>query len=73
MDEEKAAARMVRAQAALLHGLDFDEARCVELAHDVERHVTAIATASPSLDFNDEPARFAALLATSARDGKARR
>lgn len=58
----KVSAQMVREHAIQLCGLNFGDARCEELAHDVERHVTAIASIAPILDFNDEPGRFAALL-----------
>ncbi len=61
----KVTAQMVREHAIQLHGLDFGDARCKELARDVERHVTAIASVAPALDFNDEPGRFAALLGTA--------
>lgn len=64
-------ARMLRAQAEL-HGLSLTESRSKELAADLERHVAAIATAAAHLDFNDEPARFIALLQpVGARRGKA--
>ena len=58
----KVTARMVQEQASQLHGFALSDARCAELASDVERHIGAIAAAAPILDFNDEPARFTALL-----------
>lgn len=58
----KVTARMVREHAKQVHGLHFSDARCEELARDVKRHAAAIEAASPNLDFNDEPARFTALL-----------
>lgn len=68
----KVTARMVREQASQLHGLDFSAARCAELARDAERHTAAIAAASARLDFNDEPARFTALLRPAPTGGKQR-
>ena len=68
----KVTAQMVREHARQLQGLDFSAERCAELARDVERHAAAIAAASPNLDFNDEPARFTALL-RAAPVGRGRR
>ncbi len=65
------AARTVGEQAWRLHGLRFSAARCAELAIEAGRHAAAIAAAAPRLDFNDEPARFTALL-RSAPDGTRR-
>lgn len=61
---------LIRGQAAALHGLDIPEARCAELAADVERHNAAIRHAAQQLDFNDEPARFNTLLALHAQARK---
>lgn len=69
----KVTAQMVREHARQLHGLDFSDARCEELASDVERHTAAIAAASPNLDFNDEPGRFMALLESAPASGRQRR
>ena len=62
----KVTAQMVREHASQLHGLEFSEARCAELARDIERHAAAIAAAAPMLDFNDEPAKFTARLMAGA-------
>jgi hypothetical protein len=62
----KVTAQMVHEYAMQLHGLDFSDTRCEELARDAERHLAAIAAAVPQIDFNDEPAKFAAQLAASA-------
>lgn len=69
----KVTAQMVRAQASQLHGLEFNDERCEELARDLERHTAAIAAASPDLDFNDTPARFMALLKPLPAKGGKRR
>lgn len=66
----KITAELIRGQAVQLHGLDTAETRCAELAGDVERHNTAICNAAQQLDFNDEPARFNALLAAHAQSRK---
>jgi hypothetical protein len=66
-------ARLVQEWSSQLHGLEFSEARSAELAADVERHNAAIRAAAPQLDFNDEPARFAALLAAHRDAGSAKR
>lgn len=65
--DDKVTGTLIRGQAAALHGLDIPEARCAELAADVERHNAAIRNAAQQLDFNDEPARFSALLAVHAQ------
>lgn len=69
----KVTAQMVREHALQLHDLEFSDARCEELARDVERHLVAIAAAAPQIDFNDEPAKFAAQLAAGAPDRSRRR
>lgn len=56
----------VRAQAVSLLGADIGERRAGEIAGDVGKIVEALDAAHALLDFNDEPARFAALLAASA-------
>ncbi len=66
----KITAGLIRGQAVALHGLDTAETRCAELAGDVERHNTAIRDAAQQLDFNDEPARFYALLVAHAQPRK---
>ena len=54
---------IVRAQAAALRGADIDERRAQSLGADVGRIIEAVDGARALLDFNDEPARFDALLA----------
>ena len=53
----------IRAQAAALRGADIDERRAQSLGADVGRIIDAVDGARALLDFNDEPARFDALLA----------
>ena len=53
---------IVRAQAAVLRGADLDERRAQNLGVDVGRIIEAVDGARGLLDFNDEPARFDALL-----------
>jgi hypothetical protein len=55
----------VRAQAASLLGTDLGERRAEEIARDVGKIVEALDAARGLLDFNDEPARFVALLDAS--------
>ncbi len=68
----KITAALIGEQAAQLHGLELTATRCIELAGDVERHNTAIRNAAQQLDFNDEPARFNALLVAHAEQRKKR-
>jgi hypothetical protein len=67
---EKIAPDLVRAQAMHLRGVELDPVRSAELAADVARHADAVLAARGALDFNHEPARFAALLASSASVGR---
>ena len=53
---------LVRAQAEELRGVDIGEKRAEEIAADMRRINAAVASARERLDFNDEPARFEALL-----------
>ena len=59
---EKITAQLIRQHAEQLHGLAYGDARCAELARDIEHLNAAILNAASKLDFNDEPARFTALL-----------
>ena len=52
----------IRAQAAALRGADLDDARAGEIAADIGRIVEALDAVRARLDFNDEPARFDAVL-----------
>ena len=69
---EKITPELIRLQAEQLHGLAYGPARCAELARDVERNNTATLNAAGMLDFNDEPARFIALLSVHAHPPKKR-
>ncbi len=55
-------ADLIRAQALALRGAKLEERRAQEIAADVERLNEAALAARERLDFNAEPARFAALL-----------
>ena len=55
----------VHVQAAALRGADIGERRAQEIAADVARITDAADGARAMLDFNDEPARFDALLASA--------
>lgn len=57
---------LIRAQCAELRGIEIDEPRAEELAADMSRLTDAVLGVRDRLDFNDEPARFAAHLAASA-------
>lgn len=59
-------ARLIRAQAMELRGTDIGERRAEELAVDVARLNQAMLGARERLEFNDEPARFTALLTAPA-------
>jgi hypothetical protein len=68
---EKVTAELIRGQGAQLRRLAIEESRARELAADVERMNNAVIDAADErLDFNDEPARFAALLAETREAGK---
>lgn len=64
---KKAAGKLIRAQASLLRGAKIDERRSEQIAADIGRINEAAGEARRLLDFNDEPARFVALLSSSAR------
>lgn len=53
---------LVRAQAAELRGAEIGEQRAQEIAADIEKINGAVREVRELLDFNDEPARFLALL-----------
>ena len=57
---------IVRAQAAALRGAGLDERRAQSLGADAGRIIDAVDGARALLDFNDEPARFDALVAAHA-------
>ena len=60
----KVTPELIRAQATALRIATPDEQRAEALAADMSRLYEAVLTARERLDFNEEPARFAALLAT---------
>ena len=62
---EKVTPELIRAQAAALRLATPDEQRAETLAADMSRLYEAVLSARERLDFNEEPARFAALLAAA--------
>jgi hypothetical protein len=63
----------VRAQAAALIGTDIGERRAQDIANDIGKIVEALDAARERLDFNDEPARFEAVLDAAAAPGSKRK
>jgi hypothetical protein len=59
---EKVTARLIGDHARQIARLDIAEPRAGELAAEVERLNSAVLDSAAQLDFNDEPARFTALL-----------
>ena len=72
MPSRELTGELIRRQAASLRGVDIGERRAEELAVDIARVIDAVGGARERLDFNDEPARFDALLRASARDAAQR-
>ncbi|HYC43968.1 MAG TPA: hypothetical protein VED01_00660 [Burkholderiales bacterium] len=66
-------AKTVRAQSSELRGIDIGEGRAAQIAEDIGRILEAADAARGLLDFNDEPSRFTAVLASSSPTGRARR
>ena len=62
----KITGELVRAQAAELREVELDSERAQQLAEDVAKINAAAAAARERLDFNDEPARFTAVLSAPA-------
>lgn len=54
--------QLLLSQAGQLHGMPLSEARAGELALEVQKLNDAVRDAEHRLDFNDDPARFAATL-----------
>lgn len=54
---------LILAQARELHGMPLSKKRANELAPEVQKLNDAVRSAEHLLDFNDDPARFAATLA----------
>jgi len=53
---------LILAQARQLHGMPLSMKRANELASEVQKLNDAVKNAEHLLDFNDDPARFAATL-----------
>ena len=68
---DKITAALIRAHGAALRRIELDEQRAAEVAAEVERLNNAVLDAARRIDFNDEPARFPAYLASVAHAGKA--
>ena len=65
---------LIREHGAQLRRLALDEKRAAEIAEEVARlNDTVINAADRLLDFNDDPGRFAALLAAAAQPAKGRK
>ncbi len=60
--ENKVTGELVQLSALQLRRMTISEARAKELARDVERLNNAALAAAEESDFNDEPARFTAML-----------
>jgi hypothetical protein len=59
---EKVTAQLIADHGRQIARLDIAEPRAGELAAEVERLNSAVLDGAVRLDFNDEPARFTALL-----------
>lgn len=66
----EAAADLIRAQALELRGVTLDHQRVQQLASEVAKLTEALGAMRSRLDFNDEPARFSALLRACAPSGQ---
>jgi hypothetical protein len=65
---------LIREHGIQLRRIALDEKRAAEVAEEVARlNETVIDAADRLLDFNDEPGRFAALLAGGAQPWKSRK
>jgi hypothetical protein len=64
----KVTAELIREYGRALRRLEITEERAGELAAEVERLNSAVIDAAGRLDFNDDPCRFAALLAAAAQE-----
>lgn len=69
----KVTAELIQQHGAALAAVNVDSARAAELASEVERLNNAVMKAAARADFNDEPARFAALLDAAREPGGRRR
>lgn len=69
----KVTAELVREHGSQLQRLDIGPQRADELAIEVERLNSAVTDAAQRLDFNDEPAKFSALLLAAGQPAKAGR
>ena len=64
-------AELIRAQAEALQELELSDRRCAELAQEVDRYNQIVRQAAAELEFDDEPARFPALLRSLGDEPKA--
>lgn len=60
--KNKVTGELIRLSALQLRRMNLSEARAKELARDVERLNNVALAAAEAGDFNDEPARFSAML-----------
>ena len=60
--KNKVTGELIRLSARQLRRMNLSEARAKELARDVERLNSVALAAAEDGDFNDEPARFSAML-----------
>lgn len=60
--KEPPSARLIQEHGRQLARLDIEEKRAAELAAEVARLNDSVLDAATRADFNDEPARFAAVL-----------
>ena len=67
MTEKKISPELIREHGAQLRRIALDEKRAAEVADEVARLNNAVIDAADRLDFNDDPARFAALLTAAAQ------
>ena len=66
----KVTAELIQEHGRALRQIEIDTRRAAELADEVERLNSAVMNAAVRLDFNDDPARFAALLVVGAQPAK---
>jgi hypothetical protein len=64
----KITAELIAQHATAVAGVNIDGVRAAELAIEVERLNNAVMKAASRVDFNDEPARFVALLAAARQE-----
>jgi hypothetical protein len=67
---EKIRAQLVQEHGRVLRRIEIGAERAAEVAEELERLNGAVLDAAQRLDFNDDPGRFAAVLAAGAQAGK---